>query len=93
MRDQFAERRQRVQHAAWMIYLQTAVFAIAVILNAMLVYEASPRTWRQLVSVAIFAVLVCYQVFQWPMWSRDFRSAQTTSGNLVSSCVELSRVD
>jgi hypothetical protein len=56
-------------HAALMIYLQTAVFAVAVILNVMLAYETSPRTWRQMLSVAIFAGLMCYQVIQWPIWS------------------------
>jgi hypothetical protein len=52
-----------------MIYLQTAVFAIAVILNVMLAYEASPKTWRPMVSVAIFSGLMCYQLSQWPIWS------------------------
>jgi len=57
-----------MQHAPWMIYLQTAAFAIATILNVMIAYEASPRTWMQGVNIAIFACLTCYQVYQWPIW-------------------------
>ena len=57
-----------MQHAPWMIHLQTAVFAIAVILNVMLVYETSPRTWSHTLSIAIFAGLTCYQIFLWPVW-------------------------
>ena len=58
-----------MQHAPWMIYLQTAVFAIATILNVMLAYETSPITWKQWINIAIFAALTCYQIYQWPIWS------------------------
>jgi hypothetical protein len=56
-------------HAPWLIYLQTAVFAIATTLNVLLAYETSPRTWAQGINVAIFAALTCYQIYQWPIWS------------------------
>ncbi len=58
-----------MQHAAVMIYLQTAGFAIATILNIMLAYETSPRAWTQAINIAIFAALTCYQIYQWPIWN------------------------
>jgi hypothetical protein len=58
-----------MQYAPWMIYLQTIVFAIATVLNVMIAQEASPQTWKQAVSVVLFAALTCYQIYQWPIWS------------------------
>jgi hypothetical protein len=58
-----------MQHVPWMIYLQTAVFAIATILNVMLAYQTSPRTWKQGINIAIFAALTGFQIYQWPIWS------------------------
>jgi hypothetical protein len=58
-----------MQHTPWMIYLQTAVFAIATILNVMIARETSPRTWKQWINIGIFAALTCYQIYQWPIWS------------------------
>jgi hypothetical protein len=57
-----------MSHVPFMIYLQTAVFAIATILSGMLAYETSPRTWKQSVNVVLFAALTCYQIHQWPLW-------------------------
>jgi hypothetical protein len=62
-----------MQHAAVMIYLQTAGFAIATILNIMLAYETSPRAWTQAINIAIFAALTCYQIYQWPIWNWRIR--------------------
>jgi hypothetical protein len=59
----------RMQHLPFVIYLQSAVFAIATILSIMLVYETSPRTRKQAVNVVLFAALTCYQIYQWPLWS------------------------
>jgi hypothetical protein len=58
-----------MQHAPWMIYLQTIVFAIATILNVMIAREAPLRTWEQAASVVLFAALTFYQIYQWPIWS------------------------
>jgi hypothetical protein len=58
-----------MQHAPWMIYLQTAVFAIATILNVMLAYQTSPGTWKQGINIGIFATLTWFQIYQWPIWS------------------------
>jgi hypothetical protein len=46
-----------MQNAPWMIYLQTAVFAIAVALNVMLAHERSPRTWKQTISIGSLVAL------------------------------------
>jgi hypothetical protein len=58
-----------MQYLPWMIYLQTAVFAIATMLNVMIARETSPRTWQQAVSVVLFAALTSYQIYEWPIWS------------------------
>jgi hypothetical protein len=41
-----------MQHVPWMIYLQTAVFAIATALNIMIARETSPRAWQQAANAA-----------------------------------------
>ena len=53
-----------------LIYIQTAVFVLALIYNCVLAYEASPRTtsWRHAVNILIFAGLLVYEIYLWPVW-------------------------
>ena len=53
---------------ALLIYLQTAVLTLAMVYNGILAYEASPRTWKHAINIAIFATLLCAEICQWPIW-------------------------